>query len=66
MKAGSKLYNNLEIPAAAKIFISQLGREYYIASIDHKETIIRFLDNGEYFTIKTDARRNDKEKIISL
>lgn len=44
-RAGTKIYNNIEIPEMCKILISPLGREYRI--VCPNDCIIQYLDTGE-------------------
>lgn len=54
-RAGSKIYKGVEVPTTAKIYVSKLGREYYISSINEDNTVtIRFIDNEELKTINYD------------
>ena len=48
-RAGSKIYNGIEIPEKCKIFKSELGREFRVVCVnDHT---IQFLDSGEWVNI---------------
>ena len=48
-RAGSKIYNGIEIPEKCIIYVSQLNREFRI--VCPNDFIIQFLDSGEYKTI---------------
>ena len=77
IRCGSKLYNGIEIPANAKIFISPKGRDCYISSILEKEMYIRYVDElipaiqtvpynkkltGKYFYVYTYLRQKRRMK----
>ena len=51
-RAGSKIYKGIEIPETAEIYISQLGREYYISGSTMTNHTIRFIDDGTFKIIK--------------
>lgn len=46
IRCGSRVYNNIEIPANAEIETAPSGREYYKSMIFEDKILIRYLDNG--------------------
>ena len=48
---GNRFYKNTQIPEALDLFISPLGREFYLVSGIDSHVRIKYIDNNEYITI---------------
>jgi hypothetical protein len=49
--AGNRWYKGFQVPAVMPIYISPLGREFYVSSTIDATVRIKFIDNDEFVTI---------------
>ena len=51
MRAGSKLYKNIEIPYNAKIIVDKQQRECYPIGINGNDVYIKYIDTQKIITV---------------
>lgn len=49
--AGNRWYKGFQVPAVIPIYISPLGREFYVSSTIDENVRIKFIENDEFATI---------------
>lgn len=49
--AGNRWYKGFQVPSVIPIYISPLGREFYVSSTIDTTVRIKFIDNDEFVTI---------------
>ena len=59
--AGNRFYKNTQYPQAMDLFLSPLGREFYITGGIDTHVPIKYIDNNQYTTITIDQFKKAKK-----